>query len=79
VTGRPVFPLSREKTILVPVSLCPRTRVGANVLGQAPLSLEVPEQNVFQSFKINTKFPVLGHNFPVSEHSFPVVEQRFLF
>ena len=39
VTGRPVVPLSwNKKKILVPVSLCPGTRAGANVPGQTPLS-----------------------------------------
>ena len=33
--GRPVVPLSRDKDIsLVPLSLCPGTRAGANVPGQ---------------------------------------------
>ena len=45
-TGRPAVPLSRDKGIfLVPVSLCPGTRAGANVPGQNPLSRDVPGQN----------------------------------
>jgi hypothetical protein len=32
-TGRPVVPLSRDKKILVPVSLCPGKRAGAYVPG----------------------------------------------
>ena len=34
-----------QKKILVPVSLCPGTRAGANVPGQTPLSRPVPGQN----------------------------------
>ena len=34
-----------QKKILVPVSLCPGTRAGANVPGQSPLSRPVPGQN----------------------------------
>ena len=33
-----------QKKILVPVSLCPGTRAGANVPGQTPLSRDVPGQ-----------------------------------
>ena len=34
-----------QKNFLVPVSLCPGTRAGANVPGQTLLSRPVPEQN----------------------------------
>ena len=75
-----------QKNFLVPVSLCPGTRAGANVPGQTPLSRDVPGQNEFKNFKKMTKFPAFGHHFPVFGHHFPVLEnplpvleQRFLF
>ena len=34
-----------QRNFLVPVSLCPGTRAGANVPGQTPLSRDVPGQN----------------------------------
>ena len=34
-----------ERDFLVPVSLCPRTRAGAKILGQTLLSWNVPGQN----------------------------------
>ena len=43
-TGRDV---PGQKKILVPVSLCPGTRAGANVPGQTPLTRDVPGQNHF--------------------------------
>ena len=46
-TGRPVVPLSWDKKILVLVSLCPGTRAGAKILGQTPLSRDVPGQSEF--------------------------------
>ena len=45
-TGPPVVPLSRDREIFL--SWCPfvlRTRAGANVPGQTPLSRDVPGQN----------------------------------
>ena len=71
-TERPVVPLSRDKkTNLVPVSRCPRTRAGANVPGQTPLSRPVPGQNDLKICKKKkTRFPVLEHHFSVLEHPF---------
>ncbi len=44
-TGRPAVPLSRDKDIsLVPLSLCPGARAGANVPRQNRLSRDVPGQ-----------------------------------
>ena len=43
-----------QKIFLVPVSLCPVTRAGANILGQTPLSRNIPRQN----FKNKNRFPV---------------------
>ena len=40
-----------QKHFLVPVSLCPGTRAGANVLGQNPLSRDIPGQNELKTFK----------------------------
>ena len=40
-----------QKMFLVPVSLCPGTRAGANVPGQTPLSRDVPGQNKFKKLK----------------------------
>ena len=57
--------------------LCPRTRAEANVLGQNPLSRDVPGQNELKDFKKMTRFPVFGHHFPVLEHPFPVLEHPF--
>ena len=68
-----------QKNVLVPVSLCPRTRAGANVPGQNPLSRDVPGQNELKFFKYMTRFSVLEHLFPVLEHPFPVLEHHFLF
>ena len=46
-TGHPVVPLSRDNSIsLVPLSLCPGTRAGANVPGQSPLSRDVPRDKI---------------------------------
>ena len=42
-----------QKNFLVPVSLCPGTRAGANVPGQNPLSRDVPGQNYFPILHIN--------------------------
>ena len=67
-----------QKFFLVPVSLCPGTRAGANVPGQTPLSRDVPGQNELKIFKKITRFPVFGHYFPVLEHHFPVLERPFL-
>ena len=36
-----------QRNFLVPVSLCPGTRAGANVPGQTPLSWDVQGQNHF--------------------------------
>ena len=77
-TGRPVVPLSRDKKkILVPVSLCPGTRAGANVPGQNSLSRDVPGQNWLKKFLNKTTFHVLEHHIPVLEHHFPVLEHHF--
>jgi hypothetical protein len=47
-TGRDVpLDVPGQRNFLVPVSLCPGTRAGANVLGQIPLSRDVPGQNHF--------------------------------
>ena len=40
-------PKSTQRNFLVPVSLCPRTRAGAKIPGQTPLSWDVPGQNEF--------------------------------
>ena len=46
---------------LVPVSLCPGTRAGANVPGQTPLSRDVPGQNELKNFKKNFFLANFGH------------------
>ena len=73
-TGRPtrrlIVPLSRvkekflsrdKKVLPVPLSLCHRTKAGANVPEQNPLSRVIPGQNKFQNFKKKmTIFPGLN-------------------
>ena len=44
-----------QKKNLVPVSLCPGTRAGANVPGQTPLSRDVPGQNELIFFQKKDK------------------------
>ena len=68
-TGRPV----------VPLSLCPGTRTGANVPGQNPLSLNVPGQNKSKIFKKNDQIYCFRTSFSYFETSFPVIEHCFLF
>ena len=64
---------SRDEKNLVPVSLCPGTRAGANVPGR-------PGTKLIKKFqRKNTRFPVLEHHFPVLEHHIPVLEHPFLF
>ena len=48
-----------QKHFLVPVSLCPGTRAGANVLGQTPLSRDVLGQNHLPLRSKNRKKDVL--------------------
>ena len=43
-----------QKYFLVPVSLCPRTRAGAKIPGQTPLSLDAQGQNYFPPKKQKT-------------------------
>ena len=45
IESYPYLAFSRYKKNLVPVSLCPWTRAGAKILGQTPLSRDVPGQN----------------------------------
>ena len=53
--GRVSF-VTGQKKVLVPVSLCPGTRAGANVPGQTLMSRDVPEQKNFENFKKRTDF-----------------------
>ena len=59
-----------QKSFPVLLSLCPGTRAGAKILGQTPLSRDVPGQNEFKNFNKMTRFPVFGHHFCVLEHLF---------
>ena len=68
----PPLSLCPGKKNLVPVSLCPGTRAGANVLGQTPLSQDVPGQNKFKNFNKMTRISDFEHHFPVLEHLFLV-------
>ena len=79
-TGHPVVPLSRDKKVLpVPLSLCPRTRAGANVPGQTPLSRPVPGQNDLKIFKKKDQISHFRTSFLCFRTSFPVLERPFLF
>ena len=60
----PFFVLS-QRNFLVPVFLCPRTRTGAKIPGQTPLSRD--KMNFYLS------------NCTVLERHFPVLERPFLF
>ena len=66
-----------QKKILIPVSLCPGTRAGANVPRQNLLSQTVPGQNEWKIFK--EKWPCFRTKFSCFKTSFPVIEYRFLF
>ena len=80
------------KKNLVPVSLCPGTRAGANVPGQTPLSRDkitfpkehkkqekdVPKHENDQISCFRTSFSCFRTSFPVLEHPFPVLEHPFL-
>jgi hypothetical protein len=57
-TSRCPFVLGKIN-FLVPVYLCPGTRAGAKILGQTPLSWDVPGQNHFPK---RTKKTGKGHS-----------------
>ena len=66
-----------QKNFLVPVSLCPGTRAGANVPGQTPLSRDVPGQNELKIFKKNDQISCFWTSFSCFRTSFSCFRTSF--
>ena len=66
------------KKTLVPVPLCPRTKVEEKILGQTHLSRDIPGQNELKNFKENDQIFCFKKLFSVLKCPFHVLECPFL-